>query len=166
MVKFKRLSPFDSAKNADISLQIGSCDGTKRQILTTSWMTDLDGNAVALIAVDAVYDKIGIQLAWWYGDHIRNSKGQVVLFVSRSKIDGLMMSAEKPTPRAPTLRVPLGRPNFERLGVKPAKMHEWADITSLPFRDRRRRTLAQLKRALDLAAESRSRTGKTSSDEL
>jgi hypothetical protein len=35
VVKFKRLSPFDSAKSADISLQIGSCDGTKRQILTT-----------------------------------------------------------------------------------------------------------------------------------
>jgi hypothetical protein len=28
----------------------------------SSWMTDLDGNAVALIAVNAVYDKTGFQL--------------------------------------------------------------------------------------------------------
>jgi hypothetical protein len=124
----------------------------------SSWMTDLDGNAVALIAVDAVYDKSGIQLGWWYGDHIRNSKGQVLLFVSRSKIEGLMMPAEKPVSRAPTLQLPSRRPNFERLGVKPAKKHEWADVISLPFRDRKRRTLAKLKRVFDLAAEGKLRT--------
>ena len=28
----------------------------------SSWMVDLDGNAVALIAVDAVYDRNGVQL--------------------------------------------------------------------------------------------------------
>jgi hypothetical protein len=30
----------------------------------SDWMTDLDGNAVALIAIDAVYDKTGFQLGW------------------------------------------------------------------------------------------------------
>ena len=60
----------------------------------SSWMVDLDGNAVGLIAVDAVYDRNGVQLGWWYGDHLRNRNGQVVLFVSRSKIEGLMMPAE------------------------------------------------------------------------
>jgi hypothetical protein len=70
-----------------------------------------------------------------------------------------MMPAEKPISRMPTLRITSGKPNFERLGVKPAKKHEWADITSLPFQDRRRRTLAQIKRVLVLAAESHSRTG-------
>jgi hypothetical protein len=122
-------------------------------------MVDLDGNAVGLIAVDAVYDRNGVQLGWWYGDHLRNRNGQVVLFVSRSKIDGLVMPAEKPISRVPTLRVPSGEPNFERLSVKPAKRHEWADVTSLPFQDRRRRTLAQIKRVLALAAESHARTG-------
>jgi hypothetical protein len=122
-------------------------------------MTDLDGNAVALIAVDAVFDKTGSQVGWWYGDQLRNRNGQVVLFVSRSKIEGLMMPAEKPVSRAPTLQLPSRRPNFERLGVKPAKKHEWADVTSLPFQDRRRRTLAQIKRVLALAAERHSRTG-------
>ena len=123
------------------------------------WMVDLDGNAVALIAVDAVYDSDGVQLGWWYGDHLRNRNGQVVLFVSRSKIDGLIMPAEKPISRMPTLRLPSGRPNFDRLGVKPAKRHEWADVTSLPFLERRRRTLAQIKRVLALAAERHVRTG-------
>jgi hypothetical protein len=125
----------------------------------SSWMTDLDGNAVALIAVDAVYDKAGSQLGWWYGDHCRNKIGPVVLFVSRSKIDGLTMPAEKPTPRVPTLRLRSGKPNFERLGVKPPKKHEWADVKSLLFRDQTRRTLAQIKRVLALAAERHSRTG-------
>ena len=83
----------------------------------------------------------------------------MVLFVSRSKIEDLMMPAEKPISRMPTLRVPSGKPNFDRLGVKPAKKHEWADVTSLPFQDRRRRTLAQIKRVLALAAESKLRTG-------
>jgi hypothetical protein len=115
-------------------------------------MVDLDGNAVGLIAVDAVYDRNGVQLGWWYGDHLRNRNGQVVLFVSRSKIDGLMMPAEKPISRVPTLRVPSGRLNFERLRIKPSKKHEWADVTSLPFQDRSRRTLAQIKRVLALAA--------------
>ena len=125
----------------------------------SSWMVDLDGNAVGLIAVDAVYDRNGVQLGWWYGDHVRNRNGQVVLFVSRSKIEGLLMPAEKPISRVPTLRVPSGKPNFDRLGVKPAKKHEWADVTSLPFQDRSRRTLAQIKRVLALAAERHVRTG-------
>jgi hypothetical protein len=30
-----------------------------------------------LIAVDAVYDTNGVQLGWWYGDHLRNRNGQV-----------------------------------------------------------------------------------------
>jgi len=123
----------------------------------SSWMVDLDGNAVALIAVDAVYDRNGVQLGWWYGDHLRNRNGQVVLFVTRSKIEGLMMPAEKPNSRMPTL--PSGRPNFDWLGVKPPKKHEWADVTSLPFQDRRRRTLAQIKRVLALAAERKLKTG-------
>ena len=113
-----------------------------------SWITDLNGNAVALIAVDAIYDKNGVQLGWWYGDHLRNRNGQAVLFVSRSKIEGLMMPAEKPTPRIPTLRLPSGKPNFERLSVKPAKKRELADVTSLPFGDRRRRTWARLEHIL------------------
>lgn len=125
----------------------------------SSWMTNLTGDTVAFIAVDAVYDKTGFQLGWWYGDHIRNRNGQVVLFVSRSKIDGLTMPAEKPVSRVPTLRVPSGKLNFERLAIKPAKRHEWAHVTSLPFQDRRRRTLAQIRRVLALAAESHSRTG-------
>ena len=125
----------------------------------SSWMTDLDGNAVGLIAVDAVYDRNGVQVGWWGGDHLRNRNGQVVLFVSHSKIEGLTMPAEKPISRVPTLRVPSGKPNFERLSVKPAKRHEWADVTSLPFQDRRRRTLAQIKRVLALAAERHSSAG-------
>jgi hypothetical protein len=125
----------------------------------SGWVIDLDGNAVALIAVDAVYGRDGVQLGWWYGDHLRNRNGQAVLFVSRSKIEGLTMPAEKPISRMPTLRVPSGKTNFERLGVKAAKRHEWADVTSLPFQDRRRRTLAQIKRVLALAAESHARTG-------
>jgi hypothetical protein len=84
---------------------------------------------------------------------------QEMLFVSPSKIVGQTTPAAKLTPRTPTLRVPPGRPNFERLGGKAAKTHERVDITSLPLRDRKRRILAQLKRALDLAAESNSRTG-------
>ena len=125
----------------------------------SSWMVDLDGNAVAFITVDAVYDRNGIQLGWWHGDHLRNRNGQVVLFVSRSKIESLIMPAEKPISRMPTLRVPSGKPNFERLGVKLAKRHEWADVTSLPFQDRRRRTLAQIKRVLALVADRKLRTG-------
>ena len=125
----------------------------------SSWMVDLDGNATGLIVVDAVYDRNGVQLGWWYGDHLRNRNGQVVLFVSRSKIEGLMMPAEKSVSRTPTLRVPSGKPNFERLGVKASKKPEWADVTSLPFQDRSRRTLGQIKRVLALAAESKSRTG-------
>ena len=75
----------------------------------SSWMTNLTGDTVAFIAVDAVDDKTGFQLGWWYGDHIRNRNGQVVLFVSHSKIDGLTMPAEKPVSRVPTLQVPSGK---------------------------------------------------------
>jgi hypothetical protein len=122
-------------------------------------MVDPDGNAVGLIAVDAVYDRNGVQLGWWYGDHLRNRNGQVVLFVSRCKIEGLTMPTEKPISWVPTLRVPSGKPNFERMAIKPAKRREWADVTSLPFQDRRRRALTQIKRVLALAAESHLRAG-------
>jgi hypothetical protein len=91
--------------------------------------------------------------------HLRNRNGQVMPFVSRSEIVGQMTPAPNLTPRTPTLRVPSDRPNCERLGGKATKTHERVDVTSLPVRDRRRRILAQLKRALDLSAESKSRTG-------
>ena len=65
-----------------------------------------------------------------------------------------MMPAEKPVSRVPTLRLRSGKPNFERLGVKPPKKHEWADVKSLLFRDQTRRTLAQIKRVWALAAET------------
>jgi hypothetical protein len=77
-----------------------------------------------------------------------------MLFVSHSKIDGLTMPAKKPTPRMRPLRVPSGRRNFERLGVKATKTHERVDVASLPVRDRRRRILAQMKRILALAAKT------------
>ncbi len=56
--------------------------------------------SVALIIVDAVYDRTGLQVGWWYGDHIRNRKGEVVLFVSGSKIHGLAMPTQKQLPSA------------------------------------------------------------------
>jgi hypothetical protein len=76
-----------------------------------------------------------------------------------SKIVGLMMPAEKLISRMPNLRMPSGKPNFERLGVKPPKNHEWADLTSSPFQDRSRRTFTQLRGFLDLAAERKLTTG-------
>jgi hypothetical protein len=91
--------------------------------------------------------------------HLEKRNGQVMLVGSRNQIVGQTTPAANLTPRTPTLRVPPGRLNIARLGGKAAKTHERVDITSLPLRDRKRRILAQLKRALDLAAESRLRTG-------
>ena len=61
----------------------------------SGWTCNPTGNVFLLIAFDGVFRLTGKQLGWFYGDHIRNRNGQVVLSRPNARIEGLQM----PRPR-------------------------------------------------------------------
>jgi len=55
----------------------------------SGWTCNPTGNVFLLIAFDGVFRFTGEQVGWFYGDHIRNRNGQVVLSRPNAKIEGL-----------------------------------------------------------------------------
>ena len=97
----------------------------------SGWIWNLAGNVFALIAFDGVFNFAGSQIGWWYGDHLRDRYGRVVLSRRRTKIEGLNMPRLEKIPRPPKVNLPSGHPVLRWLLMPPLKRHEWADIKSL-----------------------------------
>ena len=55
----------------------------------SGWICNPIGSVFALTEFDAVFAFSGAQIGWWYGDHIRDRYGRVVLTRSGAKIEGL-----------------------------------------------------------------------------
>ena len=45
----------------------------------SGWVSDRIGKVFALVSFDSVFNQTGAQVGWWYGDHIRDRYGRVVL---------------------------------------------------------------------------------------
>jgi hypothetical protein len=97
----------------------------------TGWIWNLVGNVFALVAFDGVFNFAGSQIGWWYGDHLRDRYGRVVLSRRSTKIEGLNMPRSEKIPRPPKVNLPTGHPVLRWLSMPPLKRHEWADIKSL-----------------------------------
>jgi len=89
------------------------------------------GNALALIEFDAVFRFSGSQIGWWFGDHIRDRYGQVVLARPSAKIDGLAMPRPQESPEPAKIYLPSGRPVLQWLLPPPMKQHAWGNLESL-----------------------------------
>ncbi len=69
----------------------------------SSWLFHLTGDAFGLVSFDAVFRRTGAQIGWWYGDHIRDRFGRVVLVQPGTKIEGL--DAPRPKKDSATARI-------------------------------------------------------------
>jgi hypothetical protein len=98
----------------------------------TGWTCNPTGNVFLLIAFDGVFRSTGEQVGWFYGDHIRNRNGQVVLSRPNVKIEGLTMPRWKKIPPPPKIRMPPRRPELRWLLMSLFnRPYAWADVRSL-----------------------------------
>jgi hypothetical protein len=98
----------------------------------SGWVYDQKGNVSALISFDGVFNRQGTQIAWWYGDHIRDRYGHVVLFRPGAKIEGVNMPRPEKLPLPPKVHVPSGHPVLTWLLPPPLSARlQWADFRSL-----------------------------------
>ena len=88
-----------------------------------------EGNAFALIEFDAVFRFSGSQIGWWFGDHIRDRYGRVVLARPSAKIDGLAMPRPQESPEQAKIYLPSGRPVLQWLLPPPMKQHAWGILS-------------------------------------
>ena len=105
---------------------------------TTAWadptsgsVSDRMGNVFALVWFAGVFNRTGAQVGWWYGDHIRDRYGRVVLFGPGTKIEGINVPRPKKIPPPPKLHLPSGHPVLKWLLTPSVKKHQWADLRSL-----------------------------------
>jgi len=97
----------------------------------SGWICNLVGNVYALVAFDGVFNLSGAQIGWWYGDHLRDRYGRVVLSRRSTTIEGLKVPRSEQIPQPPKMNLPSGHPVLRWLLPPPLKRHEWADIKSL-----------------------------------
>ncbi len=97
----------------------------------SGWISDQKGNVFALVWFAGVFDRTGAQVGWWYGDHIRDRYGRVVLFLPRTRIEGLVMPRQGRTLPPPKLHLPSHHPVLKWSATPSLKRHQWADLRSL-----------------------------------
>src|SRR5689334_6304059 len=129
----------------------------------SGWISDLNGNIVALISFDGVFRATAIaeQIGWFEGNHIRNRRGQVVLIQPNAIVDGLVMPRTQRLPKPPQLRLPSSRPTLLRWLLRPIRQRAWADFTTL-FDDGSRQVRAFEERLRSFLSKSPERTQRSS----
>jgi hypothetical protein len=81
------------------------------------WLLDLQGNPLALIMIDSVYDCNGQHLGWWDCTKIRDHHGRMLLIDRKAMDLGRLNPPFRPRPRPPAIDDPM--PTVPPLGVKP-----------------------------------------------
>jgi 4-fold beta flower protein len=99
----------------------------------SGWICDPIGNVLLLIAFDSVFRFSGEQVGWFYGDHIRDRYGRVVLARPGAKIEGLPMARPQKIPPSPKPYLPTSRPALQWLLPPPVlpKQRAWRTFESL-----------------------------------
>ena len=85
----------------------------------TGWACIPTDNVFLFIAFDGVFRLTGEQVGWFYGDHIRNRNGQVVLSRPNANIEGLIMPRPEKIP-PPTPNTYADEPSRDALGATAA----------------------------------------------
>jgi hypothetical protein len=89
---------------------------------------DLTGRAVAMIKFDGVFDREGHQIGWWYGDHIRDLLGRLLLFMRGGEIPGLNLPLLRPYLDQPKVRRLLPQGTLRRIEKRPQSKPEWSPL--------------------------------------
>jgi hypothetical protein len=92
----------------------------------SNWVFDLGGDAFSLISGDSWFNRTGAQIGWWYGDHLRDRRGRVVLVRSGVGIAGIRIPPHATVPHAGYLNVPPERPALNLLAGPAPRRDDWA----------------------------------------
>jgi hypothetical protein len=106
-------------------------DATAWADRNSGWVSDRIGNVFALVSFDSVFNQTGAQIGWWYGDHIRDRYGRVVLVRPGTKIENVNVPRLKRIPRPPMLHFPSRHPVLKWLPTPASKKYQWAEVSSL-----------------------------------
>jgi hypothetical protein len=97
----------------------------------SGWICNVTGDLLAFVAFHGFFKLTGAQTGWFYGDHIRDRFGRVVLAQPGAKIDGLDTPPPKNIPQPPKFQVPPGDLVLRSALPPPLKTNQWADFRSL-----------------------------------
>ena len=114
----------------------------------SGWVSDRMGKVFALVWFAGVFNQTRRSGRRWYGDHIRDRYGRVVLVRPGTKIEDLNMPRPKKIPPPPKLHLPSAHPVLKWLPTPSSKKHQWADFSSLDDGLGRLRAWAEKRRAL------------------
>ena len=85
----------------------------------SGWVSDRMGKVFALVWFDGVFHQRGAQIGGWYGDHIRDRYGRVVLVRPNTKIENVDVPRPKRIPRPPMLHLPSSS-SLAEMGADPS----------------------------------------------
>ena len=95
------------------------------------------GQAIAFISFDSVFGRSGNHMGWWYGDHIRDHVGRLLLFMRGAQIAGMNLPSPPSKTRQPKARHLLPRPSLHRLENHPLKKQQWSSLPLITKRNDR-----------------------------
>lgn len=98
----------------------------------SNWLVDSRGKAFALIACDGVFNLNGRQIGWWYGDHVRDKFGRIILCRMGSKLEGATLPRVTDRPRPPKIQSLPAHPALNWASkMPPPKQFGWSDFDLL-----------------------------------
>ena len=91
----------------------------------------LDGENLAFIDGDSVYEWDGKHIGWWQDGHIRDASGAVALFRADATNMGVFMPMRQVPPLHPLRPLSPHRPVKTSKPLRPKYLAEWSD--EMPF---------------------------------
>src|SRR4029077_11747667 len=91
----------------------------------SGWVSDQIGRVFALVWFDGVFNQTGAQIGWWYGDHIRDRYGRVVLVRPGTKIENVNVPRLKRIPQPRCCISPSRHPVLKWLPTPASKKYQW-----------------------------------------
>jgi hypothetical protein len=95
---------------------------------TSCQILDPTGDAVAVIRFDSVFDRTGQQIGGWFGDHIRDQLGRLLLFVRGAQIPGLNLPAPRSYLDQRKVRRLLTQVTLRRIEHRPQSKPQWSPL--------------------------------------
>jgi hypothetical protein len=89
-------------------------------------ITDPDGQTIAFLEGDGIFDRAGLQVGWWMGSYICDLVGRVLLVTAEAFIAGMALPRPTRSSQRPTRREIPNRPGLQRINSRrPPRRAEW-----------------------------------------
>ena len=89
-------------------------------------ITDPDGQTIAFLEGDRIFDRAGKQVGWWMGSYLSDPGGRVLLVAAEAFITGLALPRPSRSSQRPARREIPNRPGLQRINSRrPPRRAEW-----------------------------------------